>query len=67
MDIFEQVKKAISRTQEKQKKAVDKKHHPLDLKEAQWVLFKFKKAHLQKRPGKEGKAIKLANCYYEPF
>ena len=40
---YEQVKRAISRTQEKQKKAADKKRRPLDLKEGQWVLLKFEK------------------------
>ena len=63
---YEQVKKAISRTQDKQKKAADKKCRPLELKKEQGVFLKFEKTRLW-RPGKEGKAIKLANRYYGPF
>ena len=63
----QQVKQAISRAQERQKKAADKHRRQLTLAKDQWVLLKFHRARLKTIGGKEGRAIKLSPRYYGPF
>ena len=48
---FQMIKEAIelSQQQQKQKRAVDKHQRPLELKEDEWVLLEFPKAHLHQR------------------
>ena len=64
---YQQVKQALARSQEKQKKAVDKLWRKLTFAKDQWVLLRFEKARLRKATGKEGRAIKLFPRFYGPF
>ncbi|MCO5548387.1 hypothetical protein L7F22_001844 [Adiantum nelumboides] len=64
---YSQVKRAITRFQEKQKKAVDKHRRRLDLQLGQYVLLKFPKARLKKQRQAKGKVVKLLTRYYGPF
>ncbi|MCO5571806.1 hypothetical protein L7F22_025554 [Adiantum nelumboides] len=64
---YGQVKRAILRSQEKHKKAVDKHRRQLDLQLGQFVLLKFEKARLKKQASHKGKVVKLSNRYYGPF
>ncbi|MCO5553717.1 hypothetical protein L7F22_007243 [Adiantum nelumboides] len=64
---FAKVRETLQKSQERQKKAAD--HHPRDLKlkENDWVLLRFEKAHLRKKKGKERLYPKLSMRYYGPF
>ena len=63
---YTQVKRAILRSQEKQKREADKHRRRLDLQVGQYVLLKFTKARLKIQVGK-GKVLKLSNRFYGPF
>ena len=63
---YTQVKRAILRSQEKQKREADKHRRRLDLQVGQYVLLKFAKARLKIQVGK-GKVLKLSNRFYGPF
>ncbi|MCO5599175.1 hypothetical protein L7F22_053275 [Adiantum nelumboides] len=64
---YSQVRRAITRSQEKQKKAADKHRRCLDLQLGQYVLLKFPKARLKKQRQDKGKVVKLLTRYYGPF
>lgn len=64
---FGQVRTAIARSQNKHKMAADKHRRDMEVKEGDWVLLKFEKARLRKRPGREGSYPKLSPRYYGPF
>ena len=64
---YAQVKRAITRSQEKHKKAADKHRRRFELSLGQYVLLKFEKARLKKQKGTKGKTVKLLNRYYGPF
>ncbi|MCO5586741.1 hypothetical protein L7F22_040683 [Adiantum nelumboides] len=64
---YSQVRRAITRSQEKQKKAADKHRRRLVLQLGQYVLLKFPKARLKKQRQAKGKVVKLLTRYYEPF
>lgn len=64
---YAQVKRAITHSQEKHKKAADKHRRRFELSLGQYVLLKFEKARLKKQRGTEGKTVKLLNRYYGPF
>ena len=73
---FQKIKEAIFALQHKQKRAVDKHRRPLELNIDDWVLLKFKKAHLRHTTGKDWQGepashkkfyAKLAKRYYGPF
>ena len=63
---YTQVRRAIERSQEKQKREADKHRRNFDLKVGQYVLLRFEKARLKKRQEK-GKVVKLSTRYYGPF
>ncbi|MCO5584776.1 hypothetical protein L7F22_038708 [Adiantum nelumboides] len=65
--VFQQVKQAISRTQDKQKNAADKHRRQLILSKDQWVLLRFHRTRFKTIARKVGKALKLSPCYYGPF
>ncbi|MCO5586250.1 hypothetical protein L7F22_040189 [Adiantum nelumboides] len=50
---FAKVRETLQKSQERQKKAADRHRRDLKLKENDWVLFRFKKARLRKKKGKE--------------
>ncbi|MCO5586240.1 hypothetical protein L7F22_040179 [Adiantum nelumboides] len=56
---YSQVRRAITRSQEIQKKAADKHKRRLDLQLGQYVLLKFPKARLKKQRQAKGKVVKL--------
>ncbi|MCO5564194.1 hypothetical protein L7F22_017852 [Adiantum nelumboides] len=64
---YSQVRRAITRSQEKQKKAADKHRRRLDLQLGQYVLLKFPKARLKKQRQAKEKVVKLLTRYYGPF
>ncbi|MCO5597406.1 hypothetical protein L7F22_051482 [Adiantum nelumboides] len=64
---YSQVRRAITNSQEKQKKAADKHRRRLDLQLGQYVLLKFPKARLKKQRQAKGKVVKLLTRYYGPF
>ena len=63
---YTQVKRAITRSQEKQKREADKHRRNLALNVGQYVLLRFEKARLKKRQ-EQGKVVKLSPRYYGPF
>ena len=73
---FEKIKEAISRAQNKHKRAADKHRRSLVFKEDDWALLKLSTARLSHTTGKnwQGKPtghqkyyMKLAKRYYGPF
>ena len=73
---FQKIKEAITTSQHKQKRAIDKHIGPLEFNVDDWVLLKFSKAQLRFTTGKDwqGEPIghqkfyaKLARSYYNPF
>ena len=64
---YTQVKQAILRSQEKQKRAADKHRRDLNLQVGQYVLLRFEKARLRRQAGRQGKVVKLSNRFYGPF
>ena len=73
---FKKIKEAISASQHKQKRAVDKHRRPLEFNINDWVLLKFSKARLHHTTGKDWQGestghqkfyAKLAKRYYGPF
>ncbi len=64
---YGQVRHAIQRSQDKQKRAADKHRRDQPLNLGQLVLLRFQKARLKKQSGQQGKVVKLSNRYYGPF
>ncbi|MCO5610212.1 hypothetical protein L7F22_064448 [Adiantum nelumboides] len=64
---FAKVRETLQKSQERQKKAADRHRSDLKLKENDWLLFRFEKARLQKKKGKERLYPKLSMRYYGPF
>ncbi|MCO5594306.1 hypothetical protein L7F22_048335 [Adiantum nelumboides] len=69
---FQNIKEAISISQQKQKAAANKHRRALAFKENDWVLLKFPKARLRHTSGKNPTGhqkyyAKLAKRYYGPF
>ncbi|MCO5582254.1 hypothetical protein L7F22_036146 [Adiantum nelumboides] len=64
---FAKVRETLQKSQEQQKKAVDRHRRNLKLKEDDWVLLRFEKARLRKKKGKERLFPKLSMRYYGPF
>ena len=73
---FQKIKEAISASQHKQKRAIDKHRRPLEFNINDWVLLKFSKARLRHTTGKDWQGeptghqkfyAKLARRYYGPF
>ena len=50
---FQKIKEAISASQHKQKRAIDKHRRPLEFNINDWVLLKFSKARLRHTTGKD--------------
>ncbi|MCO5600479.1 hypothetical protein L7F22_054592 [Adiantum nelumboides] len=71
-EYFQNMKEAISISQQKQKAAANKHRRALAFKENDWVLLKFPKARLRHTSGKNPTGhqkyyAKLAKRYYGPF
>ncbi|MCO5576910.1 hypothetical protein L7F22_030731 [Adiantum nelumboides] len=64
---FAKVRETLQKSQERQKKAADRHRRASKLKENDWVLLRFAKAHLRKIKGKEKLSSKLSMRYYGPF
>ncbi|MCO5562379.1 hypothetical protein L7F22_016006 [Adiantum nelumboides] len=64
---FVKVHETLQKSQERQKKAVDRHRRDLKLKEDDWVLLRFEKARPRKKKGKERLFPKLSMRYYGPF